>query len=251
MTNNLCAVILAGGEGKRMMSDLPKTLSKVLDKPMLDWVITSLKNAGIHNICVVTGYKKEAIEEYLTTLPFEVSTVFQAERLGTGHAVMMAKDFLQQNGGEVVVLNGDAPFMDSQTIKSTLEYHSLHNSSATVISANVSEPYGYGRIVRDFKTNSLRSIVEQKDASEDELKITEVNSGAYCFNTTALLSVLDSIKANNKACEYYLPDALKLLIEKGENVCAFTASSSDTVLGANDPAQLEELNQIAKEKYSN
>lgn len=242
-----CAVILAGGEGKRMKSNKPKTLSEVLGKPMLKWVIDSVKEVGIDKICVVKGYKKECIEEYLDTLDFKIDTVFQSERLGTGHAVMMARDFLENNSGNVVILNGDAPFMDADTIKNALKQHLDTGSAATVISAKLDDPTGYGRIVRKAD-GSLSAIVEQKDADEDILKINEVNSGGYWFDTKALLSVLDKITANNNAKEYYLPDALKLLLNQGEKVGAFTAQSSDTVLGANDPAQLAELNDIAKAK---
>lgn len=118
-----CAVILAGGEGKRMKSDKPKTLSEVLGRPMLCWVMSALRKAGIDDICVVKGFKKECVEEYLSTLDFSVESVFQAERLGTGHAVMMAKDFLKKHSGNVVILNGDAPFMDSKTIEDSLKAH--------------------------------------------------------------------------------------------------------------------------------
>lgn len=242
-----CAVILAGGEGKRMKSSKPKTLSPVLGKPMLQWVIGALKDAGVDNICLVKGYKKEFIDEFTQNLPFKVSTVFQAERLGTGHAVMQAKDFLKENKGSVVILNGDAPFMDCDTIKESYEYHKSHGCSATVISAKVADPTGYGRIVRDGDSN-VKAIVEQKDADEETLKINEVNSGGFWFETELLLSVLDKIKSNNKAGEYYLPDALKLLLEQGNKVGAYVAKSSDTVLGANDPSQLEELNSIATQK---
>lgn len=242
-----CAIILAGGEGKRMKSDKPKTLSEVLGKPMLMWVISALKNAGIDDICVVKGFKKECIEEFLGTLDFEVESVFQAERLGTGHAVMMAKDFLKKHEGNVVILNGDAPFMTSETIKNSLAQHIQTESAATVISANVDDPTGYGRIVRDEKSG-VKAIVEQKDADEETLKITEVNSGGFWFDCQLLLSVLDRIKSDNNAKEYYLPDALKLLLSDGRKVGAFTAQCSDTVLGANDPAQLEELNNIARQK---
>ncbi|MCQ2513838.1 MAG: NTP transferase domain-containing protein [Ruminococcus sp.] len=243
-----CAIILAGGEGKRMKSDKPKTLSLVLEKPMLEWVISAVRKAGIDNICVVKGYKKECIEEFLSTDNYSnVESVYQAERLGTGHAVMMAKDFLKENKGNVVILNGDAPFMDSETIANALKQHSEGNFAATVISAKVDDPTGYGRIVRT-DDGSLLSIVEQKDADEETLKINEVNSGGFWFDSEMLLSVLDRIKANNNAKEYYLPDALKLLLIDGQKVGAYTAECSDTVLGANDPAQLEELNQIALAK---
>lgn len=243
------AVILAGGEGKRMKSNKPKTMSMVLGRPMLKWILDSLQASGIADICVVTGYRRECIEEYLSSLPGKIETVYQSRRLGTGHAVMMAEEFLKQRGGDVVILNGDAPFMDAQTITGAYQQHDKTNSSATVISANVSDPNGYGRIVRDSATSALKAIVEQKDADEDTKKITEVNSGGYWFDTAALLSVLHKITADNNAAEYYLPDALKLLLEQGDTVGAFTALSSDTVLGANDPQQLNELNEIARKKF--
>ena len=242
-----CAIILAGGEGKRMKSDKPKTLSEVLGKPMLWWVMSALKKAGIDDICVVKGFKKECIEEYLSTLDFEVESVFQAERLGTGHAVMMAKDFLASHDGNVVILNGDAPFMTAETIEKSLEQHTSSGAAATVISARVDDPTGYGRIVRDDSGN-LKAIVEHKDADEATRAIDEVNSGGYWFDCQLLLSVLDRIKSDNAAGEYYLPDAIALLLSDGKTVGAYTAECSDAVLGANDPAQLEELNQIAREK---
>lgn len=242
-----CAIILAGGEGKRMKSDKPKTLSPVLGKPMLEWVISALTKAGVDDICVVKGFKKECIEEFLDTLDLEIESVFQAQRLGTGHAVMMAKEFLERHSGNVVILNGDAPFMSSDTIKKSLEYHQSNQNSATVISARVSDPTGYGRIVR-AADGSLEAIVEQKDADEATLKIDEVNSGGFWFDCRLLLSVLDRISSDNKAGEYYLPDAIKLLLSDGRRVGAYTAECSDTVLGANDPAQLEQLNEIARAK---
>ena len=242
-----CAIILAGGEGKRMKSDKPKTLSEVLGKPMLWWVMSALKKAGIDDICVVKGFKKECIEEYLSTLDFEVESVFQAERLGTGHAVMMAKDFLASHDGNVVILNGDAPFMTAETIEKSLEQHISSGAAATVISARVDDPAGYGRIVRDDSGN-LKAIVEHKDADEATRAIDEVNSGGYWFDCQLLLSVLDRIKSDNAAGEYYLPDAIALLLSDGKTVGAYTAECSDAVLGANDPAQLEELNRIARDK---
>ncbi len=242
-----CAVILAGGEGKRMKSNMPKPMSEVLGKPMLQWVIESVRKAGIEKICIVKGYKKECIEDFVKTLPYEVETVYQAERLGTGHAVMMAKDFLSECDGNVVILNGDAPFMDSKTIADALSLHNEKKSVATVISARVSDPTGYGRIIRDEKGDFLK-IVEQKDGSPEELAVDEVNSGGFWFDCQKLLSVLGEIKSNNNAKEYYLPDALKILLDKKENVTAFTAENPDTVLGANDPQQLQELNDIAKAK---
>lgn len=242
-----CALILAGGEGKRMKSLKPKTLCEVLSKPMLQWVIDALKAAGIDNICVIKGFAKEYIDEYLETLPYKVQTAYQAERLGTGHAVMMAKDFLKENKGSVVILGGDAPFMDADTIAKAYDEHVKTEAFATVISAVIDDPHGYGRIVREAD-GSLKAIVEQKDADEETLKVKEINSGGYWFDTEGLLSVLDRITADNNAKEYYLPDALKLLLSDGKRVSVYIAENPDTVLGANDPEQLKGLEEIAKAK---
>lgn len=230
-----------------MKSDIPKPMNEVLGKPMLRWVIDAVKAAGVDDICVVTGYKKEITEAYLASLPFAVSTVFQSERLGTGHAVMMAEDFLKEKGGDVVILCGDAPFMDTETIRDALRQHDDGDYAATVISAMLADPTGYGRIVRN-EDGTLKSIVEHKEADEKTRLIREVNSGGYWFDTAALLSVLHDITSNNSSKEYYLPDAIDLLLNAGKKVGAFTAASADAVLGANDPQQLEELNKIAAAK---
>jgi len=240
-----CAIILAGGEGKRMGSQKPKALSLVLGKPMLQWVLNAVRESEIEKICIVKGYKKEEIELFTDSLSYPVETVYQSERLGTGHAVMMAKDFLCRNKGNVVVLNGDSPFIDSETIKSALLLHISSKASATVISAEVEDPDGYGRVIRK-EDGSLYGVMEQKDADAGVLKIKEVNSGCYWFDTENLLSVLDKITSANKAGEYYLPDTLKLLSEKNAKISVFKASSPYTVLGANDPEQLKELNRIAQ-----
>lgn len=242
-----CAIILAGGEGKRMHSDKPKPMSLVLGKPMLEWVIAALRQAGIDDICVVKGYHKEYIEDYLETLPFPVESVYQQERRGTGHAVMTAKEFLRRHDGNAVILNGDAPFMTAGDIEQSLRQHTAAGCAATVISAVLDDAAGYGRIVRDAQGN-LWAIVEHKDADEATRSIKEVNSGAYWFDCRKLLGVLDKIKSDNAAGEYYLPDAIALLLQEGSTVGAYTAACSDAVLGANDPQQLEELNQIALQK---
>lgn len=245
---NISALILAGGEGKRMRSEKPKALCEVLNKPMLGWVIDAVKKSGIKNICVVTGSKKEFIEEYLNSEDKEIKTAYQSERLGTGHAVMMAKEFLRQAGGDIIILGADSPFMDSATISEAYKTHNNTNAFATVISARVDDPFGYGRIIRN-NDGSFSRIVEQKDADEQTQKIHEVNSGAYWFNTEKLLSVLDKLTSENAAGEYYLTDTLKLIKEEGLRVSVYESASPDTVLGANSPEQLEELNNIARRKY--
>ena len=244
----VCAIVLAAGEGKRMKSKKPKAMMEVLFKPMLGWVIDSVRAAGVQDICVVTGHLEEMVKDYLAknyTGENACATVTQTERKGTGHAVMMAREFLEAHkGGSVLILNGDAPFMDSRNIVNSYFHHMAGSNCVTVISAMLDEPAGYGRILRNAD-GRLLSIVEHKEATMAQLAVKEVNSGAYWFNVNALLSVLDTdhIQCSSITGEYYLPDAVKLL---GDAADAFTADSSSVVMGANDPVQLGELNQIAR-----
>ena len=245
---NTCAVVLAAGAGTRMKSNMPKVLSKVLFRPMLKWVLNALNLAEITSVCIVTGYKSEVVIDYLNTLQTSYKTVLQNEQKGTAHAVLTAKEFLLENfDKDVLVLNGDSPFIDKKTITNAYNLHKKQNNAATVISAKIKNPFGYGRIVRDNHTGTLAAIIEQKDADEQTQKIDEVNSGAYWFNIQALLQVLSDIKNDNAQGEFYLPDAIKLLLEKGLNVNAYISESEKTVLGANSPKQLSELNKIARD----
>ncbi|MDD6276810.1 MAG: bifunctional UDP-N-acetylglucosamine diphosphorylase/glucosamine-1-phosphate N-acetyltransferase GlmU [Clostridia bacterium] len=242
-----CAVILAAGEGTRMKSKKPKVLAEVLFKPMIDWVTDAALDGGAEDICVITGHGRETLEEHLNG---RFETVVQTERLGTGHAVMQAKDFISKHiPGNVLVISGDAPLMDARTISSALEYHTANRNAVTVISAKVANPKGYGRIIRD-REQRLKRIVEEKEATAAEKIVDEVNSSAYWFDASVLLESLDGIvEMHDKkggSNEYYLTDAIEVIMKKGLNAVAYTAGSPDVVLGANDRAQLLELNEIAR-----
>lgn len=247
MSSN-CAVILAAGQGTRMKSSKPKVLAEVLFKPMIDWVTDAAVAAGIDEICLVTGFKHELIEEHFAG---RFKTVVQSELLGTGHAVMQAKDFIKEHTpGNVLVLNGDAPLIPEETIKAALNFHIAGNNAATVISAKVENPFGYGRIIRS-RDGKLKRIVEEKEATATEKIVNEVNSGAYWFSSSVLLESLEGIiekhdKKEDKAVEYYLTDAVEVILEKGLNAAAYDASSPEIVLGANDRVQLQQLNDIAR-----
>ncbi len=245
--NNTCSIVLAAGEGTRMKSNMPKVLSKVMFRPMLKWVLDALNKSEISNVCVVTGFKCDVVINYLNSLPHNYETVIQKERKGTAHAVLTAKDFLSHNiDKDVLILNGDSPFIDSETIKNAYNLHKSQNNAATVISAKIKNPLGYGRIVRDSSSGNLSAIIEQKDSDDTIQKINEVNSGAYWFNVRALLSVIENIKNNNSQNEFYLPDAISLLLSQGHLVNAYISQTENTVLGANNPIQLNELNAIAR-----
>lgn len=245
MSNN--AVILAGGQGKRMKTNKPKVLCNVIGEPMLEWVLTACENAGLDEICVVKGYESAQIDEFLDKRDSkaEINSVMQAERLGTGHAVMQAKEFLEANiDGNTLILCGDAPFIDADTINGALELHKSRDCGVTVVTSRVEDPSGYGRIIRN--ENGISGIVEHKDCNPMQLAITEVNSGCYWFKTADLLEVLFEIKPENAQGEYYLTDCIELIISKGKTADAYISGNPNVALGANDRRGLLMLNDIAR-----
>lgn len=243
------AVILAGGQGKRMKTNKPKVLCNVLGEPMLEWVITACENAGLDKVCVVKGYESEQIDEFLEnrSSKADIASVMQEERLGTGHAVMQAKEFLEANReGNTLVLCGDAPFIDADTIIGALELHQSRDCGVTVVTSRVEDPSGYGRIIRN--EYGISGIVEHKDCNPMQLAITEVNSGCYWFKTADLLEVLFEIKPENAQGEYYLTDCIELIISKGKTADAYISGNPNVALGANDRKGLLMLNDIAREE---
>ncbi|MGN1090666.1 MAG: sugar phosphate nucleotidyltransferase, partial [Huintestinicola sp.] len=223
-----CALVLAGGQGKRMKSDLPKPMFEVLDIPMLDWVTDSCEKAGIDDICVVTGYNSRVIEKHLDG---KYKTVFQPERKGTGHAVMMALDWLKERtDGNVLILNGDAPFVDKDTISGALAEHEAQGNAVTVITAEIDSPKGYGRIIRG--EDGIKGIVEEKDATDEQRAIKEINSGAYWFKAQKLIDALGKLTTDNAQGEYYLTDTISILLGENFRAGAYISSNPDAVLGA-------------------
>lgn len=235
-------IILAGGQGKRMKADMPKPLFKVLGEPMLEWVISACEQSGLSDICIVKGFMGEMIDEYLGG---RYQTVLQAERLGTGHAVMQAVPFLEKDTeGHTLVLCGDAPFIDPAAISEALVIHKQQNNAVTVITAELDDPSGYGRIIRT--PSGISGIVEQKDASAEQRKIREVNSGAYWFRTVDLIQLLGKLECNNAQKEYYLTDTIAIAIAEGKNAGAYKSENPDIIKGANDRKDLLELNTYAR-----
>ena len=238
-----CAIILAGGKGTRMKSDMPKVMCKVLFEPMLYYVIKAVKEAGCEEVCVITGYKHEIVEEYL---PKGVEHALQQPQLGTGHAVMCARDFIERHrGDDILILNGDGPLMDAGTINAAYDYHKKNENAITLISAIVEDTNGIGHVKRD-ENGRLLCIVEHKDADEEEKKINESNAGTYWFGGEDLLFALDRITNNNAQNEYYLTDSLAILLGDGRNGGAYVCENNEAVLGANDRKQLNILNTIMR-----
>ena len=244
------AIILAAGEGKRMNSKTPKVLCEVLEKPLIDWVIKASINAKIEKKCVVLGNKAEYVKKYIenTHKNEDIYFSFQQKQKGTADAVKSATNFLQNNYyGDVFICCADAPLLDEKTIKDAYTSHKEKNAAVTTISANIKNPKGLGRILRD-KNQKLIKIVEEKDATTEELKITEVNSGAYWFNIKELLEILNEINSKNAQCEYYLTDAINILYKKNKNLNCFITKNEYVILGANTRLELLKINEIAKNK---
>ena len=227
-----------------MKSDKPKVLAEVLFQPMLGWVLDAVKSAGIDNTAVIVGAHKEQVTSYLETLG-EYPTFEQKERLGTGHAVMQAKPFIekaQTENADILVTYGDAPFVDMATITGSYEYHKNSGNDVTVVSAIVDDPTGYGRIIKE--NDAFKAIVEQKDCDNEQAKVREINSGIYWFKAEKLSGLLDKLGNNNAAGEYYLTDTVGVADKKG----VYTADSADVVLGANSRSQLAALNEVARKR---
>lgn len=251
----LKAIILAAGKGTRMKSDKPKVVHEVLGKPMVYYSIEAAKNAGCEKVCVIVGYKAEEVEHSIHTtyeslgladkMKNRVSYALQKEQLGTGHAVKCASDFIG-NDGDVVVLCGDTPLVTADTLESAIRRHKTDGNGVTVISAMLDDPFGYGRIIRDDK--GLDRIVEQKDATEEEQAVCEVNSGMYIFQCDALLSALSQVKNDNAQGEYYLPDTIGIIKAMGLPVDAVPMDDADQIRGVNTLEQLVEAEEIMKNR---
>lgn len=233
--NQLKAVILAAGKGTRMKSDLPKVVHTIEGKCLVDYAIEAARGAGAEDICLVVGYKYEIVRE--TILHQDVRFVLQEEQLGTGHAVKCAKDFLGDEG-QTLILFGDTPLITAETLTRLKEHHVKNGNTVTVLSAMMEDPTGYGRIIRDADGNFVKSV-EHKDATEAELKSHEVNSGMYIFETKELKEALEKIQPNNAQGEYYLPDTLTIIKEKGLKVDAFALDDPEDITGVNDQEQLK------------
>lgn len=245
---NVCCLILAAGNGKRMLSDKPKVLSSVLFDSLIEWVISTVDSCKIKDICVVTGFMSELVEEHLNSLPYKYHSVIQKERKGTAHAVMTADSFLSKYlDSDVLILGSDSPFIDKKTILDSYKMHKNNNNSVTIVSVKLDEPYGYGRIIRDYKSDIV-AIVEEKDANLQQKSIQEINSGVYWFKVNDLLNNLYDVSNNTAQGEFYLTSLIQLFIKENLKVNAYKAESNDIVLGANDCNQLKVLNEIARNK---
>lgn len=241
-----CAIILAAGEGKRMKSTTPKVLHKVCGKSMINHVIDNIRQAGVEEINVVVGKNAEKVIEGTKNSNVLYST--QSEQLGTGHAVMCAKEFLAGKTGTVAIFVGDAPLIIEDTVTKLTEYHEDNKCSATILTSIMDDPLKYGRIIRN-SNNAVEKIVEYKDCNEEEIKVKEINSGMYCFDIEDLLNALGKLNNNNNQGEYYLTDVIEILNKEGKKVGAL-AVDVEEITAVNSKYELSIASYIMRKRIN-
>lgn len=240
MENDIIAIVMAAGKGTRMKSKNSKLVQKIYGKEIVKRAVENAQKAGVKDIVAVVGYKKE---EVMKVLGDNIKYAFQDEMLGTGHAVMQAKEYLKGKKGKVLVLNGDVPLIRPETLNKLIEKSIENKEYATLLTAIYDDPTGYGRIVRDEGGN-IEGIVEEKDTTEEQRKITEINAGIYCFDIEALLEALDKITPNNKQGEYYITDVIQIMNDSGLKTGAVLVEDNTEILGINDRVQLGILTKV-------
>uniref|UniRef100_UPI0025F4E4D6 sugar phosphate nucleotidyltransferase n=1 Tax=Streptococcus sp. TaxID=1306 RepID=UPI0025F4E4D6 len=240
------AVILAAGKGTRMKSDLPKVMHKVAGISMLEHVFRSVGAINPEKTVTVVGHKAELVEQVLAG---QTDFVRQSEQLGTGHAVMMAEPILEGLSGQTLVIAGDTPLITGESLKNLIDFHVNHKNVATILTAEAEDPFGYGRIVRNENAEVLR-IVEQKDATDFEKQIKEINTGTYVFDNARLFEALKNINTNNAQGEYYITDVIGIFREAGEKVGAYTLKDFDESLGVNDRVALATAEAVMRRRIN-
>lgn len=242
---NFKAIILAAGKGTRMKSKYPKVIHKVCGKEMVNHIIDVSKKSGVSDTVVILGHESEKVKD---VLPKNTMIAMQTEQLGTGHAVMMAKDYIKDED-TILVLCGDTPLIKEETLKKLFDYHLENKYHATVLTTIVDNPTGYGRIIRD-ENKDLLKIVEQKDATEEEKLAKEINSGIYCFNGKSLRESLNKLDNNNAQGEYYLTDTIKIIRDSGCKVGAFEGSTIEELMGVNSRVELSIAEEIMRKRIN-
>ena len=243
------AVILAAGKGTRMKSNTPKVLHKIFEKPLLGYVLDNVKNI-VNESFVIVGHHAEEVTQYVEKKYNNAKTILQSPQLGTGHAVSMVCPSLENFKGQVVILCGDTPLITEETLKNFIDYHNSNNSDLTVMSTIFDNPTNYGRIIRE-NDNSLKCIIEEKDATPEQKAVKEVNAGIYCLNWDKIKPAFCQLTSNNAQGEYYLTDIIAWGKKNNLNVNAFILENSDEIYGINSRSNLAEATKIMNERKLN
>ena len=236
------AIVLAAGKGTRMKSDLPKVLHEICGQAMVEHVFEAVRRAGVTRIVCVIGHQADLMRERLARHE-DVEFALQVEQHGTGHAVLMAKEALAGHDGPVLVLAGDTPLLRSESLSGLLADLEENNAGCVVGTAITENNAGLGRVVRD-ESDGFQAIVEEKDATEEQKQIQEINTGCYAFDCRALFDSLAQVKPLNNQGEYYLTDCPRILLEQGRTVLAAPRLDIHEAMGVNTKEQLADVQRI-------
>lgn len=249
MDKNIKAVILAAGKGTRMKSNTPKVLHKIFEKPLLGYVLDNVKNI-VNESFVIVGHHAEEVTAFVENNYADAKTVLQSPQLGTGHAVSMVCPKLENFDGQVIILCGDTPLITEKTLAEFVEYHNSNNSDLTVMSTIFDNPTNYGRIIREAD-NSLKCIVEEKDATIEQKAVKEVNAGIYCLNWAKIKPAFSQLTSNNAQGEYYLTDIISWGKKNNLSVNAYILENSDEIYGINSRQNLAVATKIMNDRKLN
>jgi bifunctional UDP-N-acetylglucosamine pyrophosphorylase/glucosamine-1-phosphate N-acetyltransferase len=249
---DICCIVLAAGMGKRMGGDLPKAIAKTREKTLIDHVLEALAPLKPKKTVVVTGHKREVLESYLSSSPdavgHSIEFAIQSEQLGTGHAVRCALPQLSDFNGTVIVTYADHPLFTTRTLSELIRFHQFKKATVTNLTFTCPPPNGYGRIVRDSSTGTIKCITETKDCNPEELLIQEVNSGIYAIDSAFLKPAIEGLTNNNAQKEYYLTDIVEKAAHEGQTVVAFPLADAREAAGVNNPADLHYVNEILAQR---
>ena len=244
--NKRYAIILAAGQGTRMKSKLYKVLHPILGRPMIQYVIKALQPNNVDTLVTIVGHGAEEVQKVVGE---ESEFALQEEQLGTAHAVLQAEQLLKDKSGTTMVVCGDTPLITRETYQKLFEYHEQTKSKATILTTEIDDPTGYGRIIRNAD-GDVERIVEHKDANEEERLVKEINTGTDCFDNEALFQALKKVNNDNAQQEYYLPDVIEILKQQGEKISAYITEDSEETIGINDRVALAEAENIMKQRIN-
>jgi UDP-N-acetylglucosamine pyrophosphorylase len=244
----LAVVIMAAGKGTRMKDpSKAKVMYEVLDKPMLHYVIDLANMLKASRVIVIVGYERDTVIHYLQKVHPGVEIAVQAQQLGTGHAIMQTESALKDFAGDVVILSGDVPLLTTESMLELINHHHQTAAAATILTADFADPTGYGRIIRNTN-GSVKRIVEHKDATEEERRVKEINSGIYVFDRQKLFDGLKHITPQNVQNEYYLTDVFEHFWKQQWHVSALKTPHVEEIMGVNTVNQLDEVKQVFLER---
>lgn len=239
------AVILAAGQGKRMISGCPKVLHQLAGRTLIEYVLDAVRGAGVERQVIVIGYQAERVK---AALGEHYCYAYQDPPLGTADAVLRSGPLLPEEAETVLVVCGDTPLLRAETLRGLMELHRREGARATVMTSIYADPTGYGRVIRG-PGNELLAIVEERDASQAELKVQEINTGTYCFERKALFTALQQVRPSNAQAEYYLPDVIRILVSAGEPVAAWQCPVEES-MGINSRVGLAAASAVIRRRIN-